>query len=168
MKLATKQAVAVAAVVWTIAVLGMLLIPADREPPKQQDIKVGMPPLLNEDSLRHVYVREEASRWGVDPELAIAVSLAENWSGDPAAVSSAGALGWMQVMPLWHGSFLHTVCGGGPLIARRTNACLGVGILAFYLHACGQDVPCALQRYNGARTPWKAQRYVRAVQERIE
>ncbi len=146
----------------------LVLMIIEQEEQQDDAIAVGMPPLLNEDSLRRIYVRQEAKRWGVDPKLAIAVSLAENWSGDPAAKSRAGALGWMQVMPLWQGSFLHTVCGGGPLIARRTNACLGVGILAFYLHACGQDVPCALRRYNGAKTPWKARRYVRAVRERLE
>lgn len=121
--------------------------------------------ILDMDDYRRRAVRHEAMRWGIDPELALAVSLVENWSGRPDAVSRVGAVGIMQVMPtVWTGRF-DRECGHD-LYDPRTNACYGVLILAFYLGNCRGDTDCALARYNGAITPSKAVRYQQLVAAR--
>jgi soluble lytic murein transglycosylase-like protein len=103
-------------------------------------------------------------RYGVDTTWALAVSRVEVVNGDPRAVSSAGAVGIMQVMPAkWFGRF-HDVCSGSDLFDVRVNACYGVLILRHYLELCAGDWDCALRRYNGAVTPWKGDRYVAAVE----
>ena len=118
---------------------------------------------LSPDSVRVIIVAAEARRWGVDPELAVAVSRAENGNADPMARSSVGAFGWMQVMPaVWIGRF-NRECGSSDLADGRVNACYGVLILKQYLAQCGDDVACALQLYNGASTRQRARPYLVAV-----
>jgi soluble lytic murein transglycosylase-like protein len=66
---------------------------------------------------------------------------------DRYAVSVAGALGLMQVMPFWRGEI------GRPddnLIQLDTNLRYGCTILKFYLDKENGDLRRALGRYNGS------------------
>lgn len=100
---------------------------------------------------RDSIVRLAAVRAGVKPELAIAVSHVENWTGDSTVVSSAGAIGLMQVMPRWRHSF-EDECGCGPLENRWRNACVGAFILREALDS-QPDVDRALRTYHGSNKP---------------
>ncbi len=90
-------------------------------------------------------VHYEASRAGLAPELVLAVIEVES-NFDRYAVSIAGALGMMQVMPFWR----HEI--GRPddnLIRLGTNLRYGCTILKFYLDKEKGDLRRALGRYNG-------------------
>lgn len=86
----------------------------------------------------------EADRLRLSPSLLGAVLLIENTPLDPAAVSSQGAIGLMQVMPVHRGSY-----GCSPdLVNVRTNICHGASILKHMVRRT-KSVPLALKRYNG-------------------
>jgi soluble lytic murein transglycosylase-like protein len=90
-------------------------------------------------------VHAEATRAHLPPELVLAVIDVES-RFDRFAVSSAGALGLMQVMPFW----LKEI--GRPddnLFHPRTNLRLGCTILQYYLNRSHGDLRRALERYNG-------------------
>lgn len=97
-----------------------------------------------EDLLGTVYY--EASRAGLEPELIM--GLIEVESGfRKYAVSSAGARGFMQVMPFWANLI------GTPdhnLFHLRTNLRYGCTILRHYLDIEKGDLFRALGRYNGS------------------
>jgi len=107
-------------------------------------------------------------RVGISPEMALAVSFTENWGGDSLAVSRAGAVGVMQVMPrVWGRSFLRE-CGSEPLTNLRRNACVGVRILAHYRSRYDGDWNLALRAYNGSlRFRLSGDRYVESVMRRL-
>jgi len=66
---------------------------------------------------------------------------------DPFAVSSAGAVGLMQVMPFWPNELgLST----RDLIDVELNIRMGTSILAYYLDRERGDYRRALGRYNGS------------------
>ena len=91
-------------------------------------------------------VHYEAGRVGLEPELVLAVIEVES-NFDRYAVSVAGALGLMQVMPFWRGEI------GRPddnLIQLETNLRYGCTILKFYLDKENGDLRRALGRYNGS------------------
>ena len=91
-------------------------------------------------------VHFEAGRVGLEPELVLAVIEVES-NFDRYAVSVAGALGLMQVMPFWRGEI------GRPddnLIHLETNLRYGCTILKFYLDKENGDLRRALGRYNGS------------------
>ena len=89
---------------------------------------------------------------GVEPSLALAVSMTENWSGDRKAWSPTGCcVGVMQVHTMHLGVY-DSLCGGSDLLSLRDNACYGAAILASYLKECKGDERCALRRYVGADT----------------
>ena len=90
-------------------------------------------------------VTREAGRLKVSPSLLAAVLLVENRGLDSSAVSSAGAVGLMQVMPFHAGSY---GCASTDLRTVDANICHGARILAIYLVRT-HSVPRALQRYNG-------------------
>jgi soluble lytic murein transglycosylase-like protein len=98
-------------------------------------------------------VTREAGRLGVSPSLLAAVLLIENRQLDSAAVSSAGAIGLMQVMPVHAGSY---GCSSSDLRDFDANICHGASILHRYLLR-SRSVIVALRRYNGcvrgAHTP---------------
>jgi soluble lytic murein transglycosylase-like protein len=98
-------------------------------------------------------VTREAGRLRLSPSLLAAVLLIENRQLDSAAVSSQGAIGLMQVMPIHAGSY---GCGAGDLTNVGTNICYGARILHLYL-VRSRSVSVALRRYNGcvrgANTP---------------
>jgi soluble lytic murein transglycosylase-like protein len=98
-------------------------------------------------------VTREAGRLGVSPSLLAAVLLIENRQLDTTAVSSQGAIGLMQVMPMHAGSY---GCASDDLRRVDANICHGASILHAYLRR-SRSVSAALRRYNGcvrgANTP---------------
>jgi soluble lytic murein transglycosylase-like protein len=91
-------------------------------------------------------VHLEASRAELPPELVLAVIEVES-NFDRYAVSVAGALGLMQVMPFWLDEI------GRPndnLLHVDTNLRYGCTILRFYLDKESGDLRRALGRYNGS------------------
>ena len=86
----------------------------------------------------------EAVRLKLDPSLLGAVLLIENTPMNPSAVSSQGALGLMQVMPVHRGNY-----GCSPdLVNIADNICHGARILKHMVRRT-KSVPLALKRYNG-------------------
>ena len=91
-------------------------------------------------------VHLEAARVELPPELVLAVIEVES-NFDRYAVSVAGELGLMQVMPFW----LNEI--GRPddnLLHTDTNLRYGCTILRFYLDKEKGDLRRALGRYNGS------------------
>jgi len=91
-------------------------------------------------------VHLEASRVDLPPELVLAVIEVES-NFDRYAVSVAGALGLMQIMPFWLDEI------GRPndnLLHTDTNLRYGCTILRFYLDKENGDLRRALGRYNGS------------------
>jgi soluble lytic murein transglycosylase-like protein len=90
-------------------------------------------------------VTREAGRLRMSPSLLAAVLLIENRQLDSAAVSSQGAIGLMQVIPIHAGSY---GCGSDNLRSVDANICHGARILHLYL-VRSRSVTVALRRYNG-------------------
>lgn len=91
-------------------------------------------------------VHYEATRAGLDPQLVLGLIQVES-NFRKYAVSSAGARGYMQVMPFWIGVI------GSPddnLFHLRTNLRYGCTILRHYLDIEKGDLFRALGRYNGS------------------
>jgi soluble lytic murein transglycosylase-like protein len=99
---------------------------------------------LRRDLLQTIYY--EAKRSGLDPDLVLAVIRVES-KFRKYAISSAGARGFMQVMPLWTGIVGET---SSDLFNLRTNLRLGCAILRSYLDKERGNVHRALARYNGS------------------
>ncbi len=96
------------------------------------------------DLLRTVHY--EAPRAGLDPQLVLAVLHVES-NFRKFAMSSAGARGYMQVMPFWVGL---VGSKGDDLFKLRTNLRYGCVILRHYLDVERGDLFRALGRYNGS------------------
>jgi soluble lytic murein transglycosylase-like protein len=94
--------------------------------------------------LRHVYC--ESQRLGLPPGLVMAVIDVES-RFDRWAVSSAGAVGLMQVMPFWPRQLGMT---NQELVRIPQNIRMGCTILKFYLDREKGDYTRALARYNGS------------------
>ena len=98
---------------------------------------------------RHEFLRAvhyEATRAGLDPQLVLGLIQVES-GFKKYAVSSAGARGYMQVMPFW------VKLIGRPsdnLFHLRTNLRFGCTILRHYLDIEQGDLYRALGRYNGS------------------
>lgn len=91
-------------------------------------------------------VHLEATRADLEPELVLAVIEVES-NFDRYAVSSAGAIGLMQVMQFWKNEI------GRPqdnLLHTSTNLRYGCTILKHYLDREKGDLRRALGRYNGS------------------
>lgn len=91
-------------------------------------------------------VHQEARRIDMPPELVLAVIDVES-NFDRFAISHAGALGIMQVMPFWLDEI------GRPddnLFNLRTNLRMGCTILRYYYDKENGDLVRALARYNGS------------------
>jgi soluble lytic murein transglycosylase-like protein len=107
-------------------------------------------------------VRYEAQRAGLDPQLVL--GLIEVESGfRKYAVSSAGARGYMQVMPFWV-----KLIGDrdSNLFHLRTNLRFGCTILRHYLDIEKGDLFRALGRYNGSLGRPEYPNMVRAAWEK--
>lgn len=100
-----------------------------------------------------VTVHYEAKRAGLDPQLVLALIQVES-AFRKYAVSSAGARGYMQVMPFW--AKLIGGDAGHNLFHLRTNLRYGCVILRHYLDIENGDLFRALGRYNGSlgRAPY--------------
>jgi soluble lytic murein transglycosylase-like protein len=91
-------------------------------------------------------IHSEATRADLSPELVLSVIEVES-NFDRYAVSVAGALGLMQIMPFWLDEI------GRPddnLLHIDTNLRYGCTILRFYLDKENGDLRRALGRYNGS------------------
>ena len=86
----------------------------------------------------------EAQRLRLSPSLLGAVLLIENTPLNPTAVSSQGAIGLMQVMPVHRGSY---GCFAD-LVNVETNICHGASILKHMVRRT-KSVSLALRKYNG-------------------
>jgi soluble lytic murein transglycosylase-like protein len=91
------------------------------------------------ESRKHPMLRER-------PQLVLAVIDVES-AFDPFAVSYAGAVGLMQVMPFWP---THLGLQRKDLIDIEMNIRMGTSILAHYLERERGDYFRALGRYNGS------------------
>jgi soluble lytic murein transglycosylase-like protein len=91
-------------------------------------------------------VHYEATRAGLDPQLVLGLIQVES-GFKKYAVSTAGARGFMQVMPFWV-----KLVGSGDdnLFHLRTNLRYGCTILRHYLDIERGDIYRALGRYNGS------------------
>jgi soluble lytic murein transglycosylase-like protein len=104
-------------------------------------------------------VQYEATRARLDPQLVLGIIEVES-GFRKYAVSTAGARGYMQVMPFW------TKLIGGPkdnLFHLRTNLAYGCVILRHYVDVEEGDYFRALMRYNGSVGSAKYPRLVLAA-----
>lgn len=92
-------------------------------------------------------VHHEATRSDVAPELVLAVIDVES-NFDRYAISSASALGLMQIMPFWVKEVGHE--DKNALFNVRFNILLGCRILKYYLDMENGDLVRGLGRYNGS------------------
>jgi soluble lytic murein transglycosylase-like protein len=90
----------------------------------------------------------ESKRSGLEPSLVLGLVQVES-GFRKFVVSSAGARGYMQVMPFW----ARLIGDGDPsrLFHMQTNLRFGCVILRHYLNTERGDVFLALGRYNGSR-----------------
>lgn len=104
--------------------------------------------MRDDDAARELLalVHYEARRAGLDPRLVLAVIDVES-GFRKYAVSSAGARGYMQVMPFW---VREIGMPGQSLFHPRTNLRYGCVILRHYLDIEQGDLFRALGRYNGS------------------
>jgi soluble lytic murein transglycosylase-like protein len=96
------------------------------------------------DILEHVHC--QSKRLNLPPALLMAVIDVES-RFDRWAVSSAGAVGLMQVMPFWPRQLGMT---NDQLVRIPQNIHMGATILKFYLDREKGDYTRALARYNGS------------------
>jgi hypothetical protein len=93
-----------------------------------------------------ITVQYEATRAGLDPQLVLGLIQHES-NFRKYAVSSAGARGFMQVMPFW---VQQIGSSGHDLFTLRANLRYGCTILRYYLEIEQGDLYRALGRYNGS------------------
>lgn len=112
------------------------------------------------DLLKTVYY--EAKRAGLDPQMVLGLIQVES-GFKKYSVSSAGARGFMQVMPFWI-----KLIGSkdSNLFHMRTNLRFGCVILRHYLDIENGDLYRALGRYNGSLGKPEYPNMVRAAWER--
>ena len=112
------------------------------------------------DLLKTVYY--EAKRAGLDPQMVLGLIQVES-GFKKYAVSSAGARGFMQVMPFWV-----RLIGDKDdnLFHMRTNLRFGCTILRHYLDIENGDLYRALGRYNGSLGKPEYPNMVRAAWEK--
>lgn len=110
-----------------------------------QRLKKRMPDrIYREDFLRTVHY--EASRAGLDPQMVLGLIHVES-GFKKYAVSSAGARGFMQIMPFWVRSI---GAKDHNLFLLRTNLRYGCTILRHYIDIERGNLYRALGRYNGS------------------
>jgi soluble lytic murein transglycosylase-like protein len=103
-------------------------------------------------------VHLQATQAGVQPELVLAIIDVES-NFDRFAISSATALGLMQVMPFWVPELGYK--DKNQLFDIETNVLLGCRILKYYLDMERGDLIRGLARYNGSvGKRWYADRVI--------
>ena len=116
-------------------------------------------PEMRQALLRRVY--HEATLAGLPPELVLALIQVES-AFQVEAVSSAGAVGLMQIMPFW---IRELGLPADDLKDPWRNLRYGCTILAHYLAVEDGDFTRALARYNGSLgKTWYPERVMRAWQ----
>jgi hypothetical protein len=103
-------------------------------------------------------VVHEAERARISPSVLAGVLLIENAPLDTGAVSTEGAIGLMQVMPMHVGNYR---CLSGDLLNVEANICHGARLLHNHLRRT-KSMEAALRRYNGCvrgRNTPRCQRY---------
>ncbi len=107
-------------------------------------------------------IHYEATRAGLDPQMVLGLIQVES-AFRKYAISSAGARGYMQVMPFWI-----KVIGRADdnLFHMRTNLRYGCTILRHYLDIEKGNLFRALGRYNGSLGKAEYPNMVRAAWER--
>jgi membrane-bound lytic murein transglycosylase B len=112
---------------------------------------------LRGEMLTRIY--HEARLAGLAPEIVLAVIQVES-AFQPEAVSSAGAVGLMQIMPFWIRELGRSA---DDLMDPWLNLRYGCTILAHYLAVERGDLTRALARYNGSLgQTWYPERVMRA------
>ncbi len=103
-------------------------------------------PHLRREFLQTVWY--ESQRAGLEPSLVLGLIQVES-GFRKFAISSAGARGFMQVMPFW----TRVLAEGeaSVLFQAQTNLRFGCVILRHYLNVENGDLTMALGRYNGSR-----------------
>jgi soluble lytic murein transglycosylase-like protein len=96
-------------------------------------------------------IHYEATRAELYPELVLAVIDVES-NFNQFAISKAGAMGLMQVMPFWLKEIGHPEDN---LLHLRTNLRMGCTILRYYLDMEKGDLTQALARYNGSKGSYR-------------
>ncbi len=96
-------------------------------------------------------IHYEATRAELYPELVLAVIDVES-NFNQFAISSAGAMGLMQVMPFWLKEIGHP---DDNLFHLKTNLRMGCTILRYYLDMEKGDLTQALARYNGSKGSYR-------------
>lgn len=113
------------------------------------DMSTRLKKYIKDDQERLEFLRllhAEATRAKLAPELVLAVIDVES-RFDRFAISSAGALGLMQIMPFW----LDEIgMPGDNLFRTQTNLRFGCTILRHYLEKENGNLGPALARYNGS------------------
>ena len=105
-------------------------------------------------------VHKQATHAGVAPELVLAVIDVES-NFDRYAISSAFALGLMQVMPFWLDELDVGDRDHNQLFDMELNVLLGSRILKYYLDMEHGDLIQGLARYNGSTGQrWYADRVI--------
>jgi soluble lytic murein transglycosylase-like protein len=111
--------------------------------------------------LRHIHF--EATRAELYPELVLAVIDVES-NFNQFAISKAGAIGLMQVMPFWLDEIGHPEDN---LFNLKTNLRMGCTILRYYLNMEKGDLTQALARYNGSKGSYRyTNKVFKALNER--
>lgn len=107
----------------------------------------------------------EAKRAGLDPAMVLGLIQVES-GFRKYAISSAGAQGYMQVMPFW----ARVIGDGDPqkLFHLQTNLRYGCSILRMYIDMESGNLFLALGRYNGSRGRAEYPNLVRAAWKRWE
>ncbi len=103
-------------------------------------------PHLRREFLQTVWY--ESQRAGLEPSLVLGLIQVES-GFRKFAISSAGARGFMQVMPFWTRVLAQGEAGA--LFQMQTNLRFGCVILRHYLNVENGDLFLALGRYNGSR-----------------
>lgn len=109
-------------------------------------------------------VHKHATLFGLEPELVLAVIDVES-NFDRFAISSASALGLMQVMPFWVEELGYS--DKNRLFDIDFNVLLGCRILKYYLDMEKGDFVRGLARYNGSvGQRWYADRVLDRLREK--
>ncbi len=107
----------------------------------------------------------ESKRAGLEPAMVLGIVQVES-AFRKYAISTAGARGYMQVMPFW----ARLIGDGEParLFHMQTNLRFGCVIMRHYLNLENGDLFLALGRYNGSRGRPEYPSLVFAAQRRWE
>jgi soluble lytic murein transglycosylase-like protein len=105
-----------------------------------------------------------AQEVGLDPLLVLAMISIES-SFNPAAESSMGAKGLMQIIPRFHLAKLEAHGGEEAVLDPESNIAVGARILQEYVYRTG-SLEAGLQKYNGAWRDESAQYAQKVMDER--